>query len=149
MKTFNSFLLFAVAIIGLVEADKVKGARGRLNAESARLQDRILTGSNGGIKRRTKKGASASCNDSCSDVASKLNEKYTKLLKDIEELNEEVTKFNNCASEDDEINYSCELQEKTCDELAESSVAEEEEESVDVFACFGGGVSCAAPERKK
>jgi hypothetical protein len=101
---------------------------------SARLQDRILTGSNGGVKRRTKKGVSASCNDSCSNAAQKLNEKYTKLLKDIEELNEEVDKFNNCATEDDEIDYSCNLQSTSCNALAEE--VEEAEESVDVFACF-------------
>jgi hypothetical protein len=132
MKTFNSFLLLAVAIVGLVGADKVKGARGRLNAESARLQDRILTGSDGGIKRRTKKGASGSCKDDCSNVAQKLNKKYTKLLQDIEQLNEEVDNFNSCEGE--VIEYSCDTEEnETCNEQAED--VGESEEIVDVFVC--------------
>jgi hypothetical protein len=129
MKTFNSFLPLAVAIVGLVGADKVKGARGRLNAESARLQDRILTGSDGGIKRRTK-----TCKDDCSNVAQKLNKKYTKLLQDIEQLNEEVDKFNNCEDNEGEvIGYSCDSENETCNEQAED--VGESEEIVDVFVC--------------
>jgi uncharacterized lipoprotein YehR (DUF1307 family) len=102
-----------------------------------------------GQPKKLTKGASASCKDDCSNVAQKLNKKYTKLLQDIEQLNEEVDKFNNCATEDDEIDYSCDLHLKTCDELAESSVAEEEEESVDVFACFEDGSACSEKRRRR